>query len=190
MAKIDTSQIEGYAGMTAEEKLAALESFEIADPDYTGYVKKEQFDKAAKDAADWKKKYNSKLSEDDQAAQAQKDLMEQMETELNALRYEKKVSDYTAKFAAAGYDAELAKSTAAALADGDMEKVFANQAKFQKAYEKSLRAELMKETPKPDGAGGSEDFDKVKTKEDFLKLTTEQQIAYVAEHPKWKDELK
>ena len=34
--KIDVSTIEGYSEMTAEQKLKALESFEIADPDYTG----------------------------------------------------------------------------------------------------------------------------------------------------------
>ena len=31
MAKIDTTKIEGYAGMTAERKLAALEAFELPD---------------------------------------------------------------------------------------------------------------------------------------------------------------
>ena len=38
--RIDVSTIEGYAEMTAEEKLKALESFELPNPDYTGYVKK------------------------------------------------------------------------------------------------------------------------------------------------------
>ena len=33
MAKIDFSKIEGYEEMTAEEKLAALEGFEIPEPD-------------------------------------------------------------------------------------------------------------------------------------------------------------
>ena len=41
MANIDTSKIEGYENMTAEEKVQALESFSIADPDYSGYVKKD-----------------------------------------------------------------------------------------------------------------------------------------------------
>lgn len=44
MAKIDISAIEGYEAMSAEEKLAALEAFEIPEPDYTGFVKKELFD--------------------------------------------------------------------------------------------------------------------------------------------------
>ena len=33
MAKIDVSTIEGYEGMTADEKLAALEGLELPEPD-------------------------------------------------------------------------------------------------------------------------------------------------------------
>ena len=47
MAKIDISKIEGYADMSAEEKLAALEGLEIPEPDYSGFVRKEVFDKTA-----------------------------------------------------------------------------------------------------------------------------------------------
>ena len=34
MAKIDISKIDGYADMTPEQKIAALEAFETEDPDY------------------------------------------------------------------------------------------------------------------------------------------------------------
>ena len=40
MAKIDTGSIEGYADMTAEEKLAALEGLELPEPDMSGFVAK------------------------------------------------------------------------------------------------------------------------------------------------------
>ena len=36
MAKIDISKIDGYADMTTEQKIAALEAFETEDPDYSG----------------------------------------------------------------------------------------------------------------------------------------------------------
>lgn len=45
--KIDTSKIEGFDKMTPEQKLAALESYEIAEPDLSGHVKKDVFDKTA-----------------------------------------------------------------------------------------------------------------------------------------------
>ena len=62
MAKIDVSTIEGYEEMTAEEKLAALEGFELPEPDYTGYVKKELFDKASSEIAGYKKQIFEKMT--------------------------------------------------------------------------------------------------------------------------------
>ena len=55
MANIDTSKIEGYENMTAEEKVQALEAYAIADPDYSGYVKKDTFDKTASELAQAKR---------------------------------------------------------------------------------------------------------------------------------------
>ena len=40
MAKIDVSTIEGYENMTAEEKLAALESMDLPEENHKGYVKR------------------------------------------------------------------------------------------------------------------------------------------------------
>ena len=62
MAKIDTSKISGYAEMTPEQKIAALESFNSPDPDYSGYVKKETFDATASELAALKKKSKEQLS--------------------------------------------------------------------------------------------------------------------------------
>ena len=54
MATIDTSKIEGYAAMTAEQKVAALESQTIPDAvDLTQYVSKATFDKKSTEAADY-----------------------------------------------------------------------------------------------------------------------------------------
>ncbi len=49
---------------------------------------------------------------------------------------------------------KLARETAEALFDGNIEKVFENQQKANAAYEKKLRADLVKQDPKPAGAGG------------------------------------
>ena len=72
MAKIDVTQIEGYETMTAEEKLKALEEFDVPDPDYSGFVKKEQFDKAASELATAKKQLREKMTEDEAAKQKEK----------------------------------------------------------------------------------------------------------------------
>lgn len=62
MAKIDISKIDGYADMTPEQKIAALEAFETEDPDYSGYVRKDIFDKTASELAAKKKELNEKLN--------------------------------------------------------------------------------------------------------------------------------
>ena len=53
MAKLDTSTIAGYAEMTPEQKVAALEALTVPDAvDLTQYVSKATFDKKATEAAE------------------------------------------------------------------------------------------------------------------------------------------
>ena len=63
--KINTDKLQGYADMTPEEKIKALEAYEVAEPDYTGYVKKEVFDKTASELTDYKKQLREKMSADE-----------------------------------------------------------------------------------------------------------------------------
>ena len=84
--KIDITKIEGYADMTAEEKLAALEAYEM---DTTGYVKKDLLDKATSEAAQYKRQLREKLSADEQAQAEQAEALKSMQTELETLRTEK-----------------------------------------------------------------------------------------------------
>lgn len=66
MAQFDTSTIEGFDGMTAEQKLDALLNAEIPDKvDLSLYVSKETFDKKASEAASLSKQLKEKMSEDD-----------------------------------------------------------------------------------------------------------------------------
>ena len=69
MAKVDITKIEGYEGMTPEEKIKALEAYEIEDvqPDYSGYVKKDVFDKTASELAGVKKQLKEKMTDDEAA---------------------------------------------------------------------------------------------------------------------------
>ena len=168
MAKIDTSKIEGYAGMTAEQKLAALEAYDHPDPDMTGFVEKSKLDKAAAEAAEWKRKHNALLSEEDKRKQEDADARAAMEQELADLRKDKVVAQYKAQYLAQGYPDKLASETAQALADGDTAKVFANQQKFLEEYAKTVRADTLKKMPKP-GSGGT-GSDTPMTKADIMKI--------------------
>lgn len=164
MAKIDTSKIEGYADMTPEQKLAALERYEYEDNAAELEKQKNALSKANSEAAEWKRKHNALLSEEEKKKQEDADKLAQMEQELADLRKAKTVSEYKAKFVAQGYDETLAEETAQAYADGDSAKVFANQSKFLEEYAKKVKADALKKTPKPTpgagSGGGVIDYDK------------------------------
>ena len=179
MAKIDISKIDGFDKMTPEEKIAALQGFDFPDPDYSGYVKKDLYDKAASDVAAWKKKHHELLSEDERKKQEEAEKWTAMEQELAGLKKEKTVSEYKAKLVSQGYDEELATATAAAMESGDMATVFANNQKFLEGYKKQVIADQLKRTPRgaDGGTGGT------MTKETFRKMSPSERFAYSKEHP-------
>lgn len=90
--KIDITKMEGYReDMTAEEKLALYSSYEFT-PDYTGYVKKDVFDKKASEAAELSrnlKSYKEKEMTDEQrraeAEKAAKDAENEYKTKICSL---------------------------------------------------------------------------------------------------------
>lgn len=190
----DWTKIEGYReDMTAEEKLALLDNdpapapapapkpdpapAPAPKPDPTpkpdpkpdpapkpGVVSKAAYDKVASELAAAKKQLRAKMTQDEQdeadrlAREAAKD------EELETLRREKTISTYKASYLAQGYDEQLAEATATAMAEGDMDTVFANMKKHADAMEKNLRAKILKENPTPP-AGDDPDGEAKKNKE-------------------------
>ena len=185
MAKIDVTQIEGYAEMSAEDKLKALEGFDIPDPDYSGYVKKDVFDKTASELAGVKKQLKDKMTDDEAAKQKEQEEREELQSKYDKLLRESEISKHKAKSLGLGYDEKLADETAEAMADGDMEKVFANQKKHLDSVEKRVRADALKDTPKPTPDGDS----KTMTLEKFRKLSPAERAAFFEEHPEEYKEL-
>lgn len=153
MGKIDITKINGYADMTVEQKIAALEAYETEDPDYSGYVKKDVFDKTASELAAKKKELSEKLTEDEKAKQREREEREDLQAKYDKLLHESEVSKFKAKLLGMGYEEKLADETAEAMVSGDTEKVFANQKKHLDSVEKKVRAEALKDTPKPTGDG-------------------------------------
>lgn len=174
--KIDTSKIEGYAEMSAEEKLAALEAYEM---DTSAYVRKDVADKYASEAAKYKKELREKLSAEEQAKAEQDEAFKSMQAELETLRTEKAIDANTKKWMSLGYDEKLATETAKAMVSGDTEKVFANHAKFIADKEKNLRAQLLKDTPTPPSGEGNKGM----TKEEFFKLSLVEKANFAKEQP-------
>lgn len=156
--KISTDSIQGFAEMSDADKVTALLGLDIPDPvDMSQYVDKKTFDAKASEAANLSKQLKAKMT-DDEAAKAQADAdRKELEDKYAELLKKSTIAEHTAKYIAMpGYDEKLARETAEALFDGDTNKVFENQQKANAAYEKKLRAELVKQDPKPDGAGGED----------------------------------
>lgn len=179
MAKIDVTKIEGYADMTPEQKLAALEGYDMPDPDYSGFVKKDVFDKTASELAAKKKELAEKMTEDEKKQQKEQEERDELQSKYDALLHKSLVSDYKAEYLAAGYDEKLATDTAEAMTKGDTAKVFANQKKHLEAVEKKVRAEALKDTPKPTGDGDS----KTMTLEKFRKMSPQERYDFSVKNP-------
>ncbi len=176
--KIDISKIKGYADMTDEEKIKALEAYESED-DHTGYVRKEVFDKTASELAAKKKELNEKLSEDEKAKQKEKEKREELQAAYEKLLRESEISKFKATYLSMGYDDKLAEDTAVAMADGNTEAVFANQKKQIENIKKAMKAELLKDTPKPTGDGNS----KTMTLEKLRKLSPMERESWSRKNP-------
>ena len=192
MAKIDTTKIEGYSEMTAEEKLAALEAFEVEDNASEIDNYKKMISKANSEAADWKRKHNALLSEEEKAkAEAEEERQRkenefaEMQKRLNDLEAEKTVALYQTKLVSMGYNADLASATAKALSEGKMNEVFANMAQHLDAKEKDLRASILKDTPTPNTGATTDEI----TKEDFKKMGYAEKVKIFNENPELYKEL-
>lgn len=179
MAKLDITKITGYEAMTPEQKIAALEAFEYEDNSSELERIKNALSKSNSEAADWKKKHNALLSEEEQKKMANEEALTAMQTELATLRKDKIVSAHTTKLLALGYDEALAVETATALADGDTEKVFANQKKFLDTKEKTWKSDALKKTPVPE-PGKPPKVDKP----EFGKMSLDEIESYFKDHPK------
>ena len=177
MAGIDTSTIEGYAEMTAEQKVEALEKYTIADPDYSGYVKKEVFDKTASELAQSKKDLKARMSEEEVKAKEAAEELAKYKEQAESLQREKNIATNKAQFISAGYDEALAQETAEALEKGDYATVFKNQKivieNVKKVAKGEANASIVPPAGKPDEGG------KTITKEQFKAMTfNERQALY------------
>ncbi len=177
MPKIDTSKIEGYESMTAEQKLAALEAFEYNDNAEELEKQKAAVTKANKEAAESKRKLLEKQTDEEKRAQEEAEEKERIQKENAELQEKVAVRESTAQLVALGYPADLAAETAKAMFDGDNAKVFANQKKFLEDQEMKVKAQLLEDTPKPPAGDGKPDV------EAFKKMNWTEKAKLKAEDP-------
>ena len=142
---------------------------------------KQSVTNASADASDWKKKYQSKLSEEEKAKQEQESAYAAMQEKLTALEAERNIANYTAVLGASdiGMDAETARTVAEALNAGETEKVFDGIREFIKSHDKALAEKAMLNNPKLPGG----DSTKTVTREQFLSMGLDEMQAFHDEHP-------
>lgn len=150
-------------GMTEDEISAALETVGQGNEAEVNRLKA-ALSKANSEAAEYKKQLRTKQTDDEAAAAAQKEEHDRLVQENADLKRSMALSERKAKLLAMGYDENLADETAAAMVDGDMDKVMANQSKYLEVQKKNIQADAMRKTPRPaagdDGNGGSMDYAK------------------------------
>lgn len=185
--KIDVSKISGFDGMTAEEKVAALLGLDVPEEvDLSKFVSKETADKYASEAAELKKQLRSKQSEEEAKKMEEEAERKALEDKYNQLLERTTIAEHKSKYLSLGYDDKLAEDTAKALYVGDMEKVFANSAKHQAELEKKIKADVLKGTPKPDGAGSRT---KSLTREQFGAMGYSERVKLRTENPELYNEM-
>lgn len=167
-------------GMTFEEVESALESVTIPEDNSAEIERlKNALSKSNSEAAGYKKQLREKMTEDEQKKQREQEEREELQNKYDKLLRESVITKNKAKLVALGYEEALADETAEAMADGDSDKVFANQQKHLASFEKKVRAEALKDTPKPTPDGDS----KTMTLEKFRKLSPTERHKFYTEHP-------
>lgn len=167
-------------GMTLEEIETALSGIEMPTDNSAEIDRlKNALSKANSESADYKRQLRDKMSAEEIKAKEDADKLEAITKERDALLREKTVATHKAKYLALGYDEKLADDTAEALVEGKLDRVFENQKKHIESVEMKIRADVLKETPKPEGGNGSDTM----TKEKLRGMTIQERYEYSISHP-------
>ena len=103
--------------------------------------------KANSEAAEYKRQLREKQSAAEREAAERAEQEKSMREELETLRKEKAVTDYTNKALEVGFDNETAALTANAMADGNMDAVFDALKAFVEATRTRLQNEALNRQP-------------------------------------------
>jgi hypothetical protein len=167
-------------GMTLEEIETALADIEIP-ADQSGEIErlKSALSKSNSENAEWKKKHRDALTEEEKKAQEKDELIQKLTEQNNTLVRESNISKHKATLLGMGYDEALAGKAAEAMADGDMVKAFEYQQTHLEAFEKKIRADALKGTPKP----VPDKTDGVVTRKQVSKMSVSERLKFYNEHP-------
>ena len=109
---------------------------------------KRAMDKAASEAAEYKKKYNATLSEQERASQEKAEEQARRDERLAELERENSIHRFTESYLDLGYDKESAIKAATAQVDGDIDTLFKLQKKVLDEKLLAKEQELIKDIPR------------------------------------------
>lgn len=188
--KIDTSKIENFESLSAEEKLKALTEYEFDDNSEKLKILEEQNVKL-KDASNrqsgeiskLKKDVQARMSEEERAKQAREEADKAKDELIAQLTREKDIATLAKGFGVAG---ELAPELATAFLDKDSSTFVDKFSKFIEAHDKARDAEALRNMSKP--TGGNTGNDGI-TKEQFDKMGYAERLQLKNENPDAYDAL-
>lgn len=147
----DVLGIEFSNELTEEELVNAIATLQKPSTDDSAEVKKlkEMISKRNSEVADYKKKYEARLSEEEKAEAERKERQMEIEKELNDLRRERDINSQKAEFVSMGFDSDSALANAEALVNGDLATLNKNlKEHFQVVKQQAIANEIMN-TPSP-----------------------------------------
>lgn len=138
-------------------------------------------EKAASDAADWKKKYNATLTDAQKAAQEKAEKEAERQEQFEQLLKENTVNKLSKNFLKLGYPEDKAEEAANAQYDGDTETLFRIQSEMQESLIKQKEAEWLKSRPVVTTGAGDEKT--TVTKEQFNKMGYAKRVEFKQKYP-------
>lgn len=179
--KVDVSSIEGYAEMSAEDKVKALEALEIDDNSAELERYKNANSKANSEAAEYKRQLKALQDKANAGASDTEKQMAELKEQIETLQREKCISERKASFLKLGMNDDFASKCSEAFTTGDSDSFFATMGSFLTEHDKTFKAELLKTTPRPKDEGGNPP--PAMTKEKFRTLSPAEKMAFVNEYP-------
>ena len=142
-----TAEVSTEAKTTDEQPTASVEE-QLQKLMVENAKMKRAMDRAASEAADYKKKYNATLSEKEQADMAKAEEQARRDERLAELERVNSIHEFTENFLDLGYDKETATKAATAQVDGDIETLFKLQKKVMDERVLAKEQELMRDIPR------------------------------------------
>lgn len=148
--KFDTSRIDGWETLSAEDKVKALleQEIEVEQPEPAAAIKlKNALNKACEEAASYKKALREKQTEAERAEADRAEREKALQDELASYRNKERVSSYKAQLMAAGIDPDTADLMAKSLPEGVSDEYFQATKSFLDAQRKNAEIAALGKQP-------------------------------------------